>query len=122
MSQWDTLCWVSALPASASLLSSLGSSPWPWLLLMRACLNAVEPSLLSCHKNPPNSKMQVFAALQKGVGREGEHGLHAPSVFQQGLYFLRNPQYFHVMCVLLNRLLSFPLKLNRLLVFLPQPN
>lgn len=100
----------------ASLLGSLETFTWPWLLLIRDHLHAAGPSSCPlgssrCTKLHQTAECKkAFPALQGGVGREGEHSPPAPSLFLRGLCFLSGFLEFStclMMCVLLRRFLSF---------------
>lgn len=74
--------------------------------MLQAALCALSPLVAQKFTKQENAK--VFPVLQKEVGRGREHGPHAPSVFLQGICFLRSLS-LSKLCVLLNRVLSFSL-------------
>lgn len=93
------LGYVPGLPAAASAALSIPALLSGQFHLALAAANEGFPqrcrllpvlSVLIAQKFTKQQNAKVFPALQKGVGRRGEHGPHAPSVYLQGLYFLRS--------------------------------
>lgn len=121
MPLWDALglgawitCQLPVLP-SASLLTSLGSSTWPWLLLMKDCLHAAGcflcPLSSRCTKIHQTVKCESISSPAER-GRQGKRAWPSCTLcLSPGHLFSQKPQPFQVVCVI-----------KQGFVFFPQPN